>query len=142
MREIGAGIYAFDHAGIMVSIPAEMSNIIPRQMEIEWSPEMWRQDNFRPLRMVMNLKLVDLNNSEEAQLKFSSPIQIKVYYRWAEKVEAVKRAIRFSLAYWQDNQWNLIDEYSDEFPLLSHDWAGFLKFEVLTWGDPAIALGF
>jgi hypothetical protein len=40
MRIVGEGIYAFDEEGVVVRIPPEIGNIIPRQLELEWSPDM------------------------------------------------------------------------------------------------------
>jgi hypothetical protein len=142
MRTIGGGIYAFDEEGVVVSIPPEMSNVTPRRLDLEWSRDMYLPDNFRHLRLVLNLKLVDSYNPEEYQLKFSSPVEIQVYYRWAERILAKNQGVNLSLAYWQNDQWNLIEKYVDVFPILSRGWAGFLRFEVENWGDPTIALGF
>lgn len=141
MRLISEGIYAFEHEGILVTIPAGMENIIPWQKDLVEVPEMWRQTDFKPLRILMNLGFVDLNNPEAVQLKFDKPISIRVHYRWSEKVEAARVRKPFSLAYWQKNQWNPSVALSDEFPLLSHEWAGFVKIEIPVWEDPPIALG-
>lgn len=142
MRIMGEGIYAYDDDGIVVSIPPEMSNIIPRRLELQWSPDMWRQKNFRPLRLVMNLKLEDITNPEISWLKFSLPVQVQVYYGLAEKIQAMQEGSKPTLAYWQNNLWNLIDTVEDVHPVMCQGWDGFLKFEIFTWEDPTIAVGY
>jgi hypothetical protein len=141
MRLISKGTYAFDQEGVLVIIPEDMDYVIPRQLELEWSPNMWQQGNFRPLRLVMNLTFVDLNNPKEIRLEFSSPIQIRVHYTPTEKFDALNRNALNSLAYWKDNQWILIPEVTDVNPILSRAWAGYLEFDIYSWGDPTIAMG-
>lgn len=139
MRIIDRGIYTFDENGVLVRVPPELSNIIAREEKIDWTPEMWQQEDFHPVRLVMNLKLVDVNNPDATQLTFDTPVQVQVYYTHFERSEALKRALK--LAYWHNNRWNLIDPVIDVYPVLSRGWAGFLQFEIPEWGDPAIALG-
>lgn len=140
MRIIGEGIYAFDKEGVLVRIHPEMMNVIPRELPLEWHGEMWRKD-IKPLRLVINLEFVDRNNPEEYLNDFDYPIQFQVYYTSHEKSVAVmKQRDSNRLAYWRNDQWKPITEVEDIYPVLCCGWAGFLRFNIETWGDPTVGL--
>lgn len=141
MRIINEGIYAFDKEGILVIIdPTKMGDVIPRQLPLEWHSDMWGGE-IKPLRLVINLEFVNRYNPEEPLQEFDPAIQFQVYYTAYERAAAgMKQRSESPLAYWRKNQWKLIPEVEDVYPVLCCGWAGFLRFEINTWGDPTIAL--
>ena len=140
MRIIDEGIYVFDKEGVLVRIHPEMRNVIPRKLPLDWHRDMWQGD-IKPLRLVVNLEFVDRNNPEEPLQEFDYPIQFQVYYTSYEKAAAVMKQRGLTpLAFWRNDQWKLITEFEDVYPVLSRGWAGFLRFHIKSWGDPTIGL--
>lgn len=140
MRIINDGIYAFDKEGVLVRIHPEMRDVIPRQLPLEWHRDMWKGD-IKPLRLVINLEFVDRYNPEEPLQEFDYPIQFQIYYTSYEKATAlIKQRGPTPLAYWRNEQWKLITDIEDVYPVLCCGWEGFLRFEIRTWGDPTIGL--
>jgi len=129
---------------VMVKIPIQTPEIKPKRMEIpENLPMAYTPRGFKPLKPIINLKIVDVKNPGTVVTKFSPAIVIRVRYYQQDLDDAERAGGMLALGFWDGKRWRRFGKKRKS-PL--RGWSkknkkGWATVKVSGWPDPTIALG-
>jgi len=129
---------------VVVKFPGHAGKIqvIPRGLpEMKDLPE--TRGVFKPVRLVINLKLEHADQPRAKILKFDPPIEVRVRYTADDYADKEKKILR--MAYWdeENKKWIPFTKAGHKF---SPEWdasmgSGWAVVFLKEWGDPPIAVG-
>lgn len=98
--------------------------------------------NFTPIRLIVNLAVVDYNNLNSVITSFDPPIELELNYTngvlggFDPTEEALK------LAYWDGSTWVVFTKKDNYYTLLQSATGGVARLQISSWaGDPPMAWG-
>ncbi len=127
---------------VMVKVPIHKPAIKPKRLEIPEGIPLPKVGPFRPLRLVINLKMVKVAHSTKLVTKFTPHIIIRVRYYQKDLDDANKAGGSLALGYWDGVSWQRFSDANH----FQTDWddkkkKGWATVEISGWEDPIIAVG-
>lgn len=137
--------FYFRKNGVVVKVPPQAKLIKATRPDIPAGiPMKAAKGKFQPLRLVINLKMVEAGGAGAEVLKFNPPIVIRVRYYATDLANAKKAGGLLSLGVWDGTKWMRFTKKKHFFRL--EQWEkkkgkGWATIEISGWGDPTIGLG-
>jgi hypothetical protein len=139
----------FPDQGVTITIPDDLGNVDIRILEARWENGMGAQhENFEPRRLLSNFEFLA---GEEKLTKFSTEVELILYYTQADINFAQRDDKRVDFAYWDGNQWIRFSKFQyfsrnsiTPLPIWTkYDfvYVGFCAVRIREWPDPPIAVG-
>jgi hypothetical protein len=144
MAKLTYRLHWFWKHGVLVKVPIQKPDIKPKRLEIPAGIPMSATPGvFRPLRQVINLKIVEVNHPSTVVTKFTPSITIRVRYDQKDLNAAKNAGGDLSLGYWDGTHWN---RFTATHHFRLEGWSkkeekGWATVEISSWADPTIALG-
>ncbi len=98
---------------------------------------------FQPIRLVINLKLVDAAEPDSEISEFDPPVEIRILYKQSDFRTAEERHKPLSLGFWDGEQWIRFTEKHHYHPkTMTTPAAGTWGVVLISrWDDPTISVG-
>ena len=132
-------ITGFADAGVWISAPADLTGTLTGVTETD---EMKRgQDDFRPVRIIGNLKLT--NAVGDTRFSFDPPVRLQVRFDNADAETARQRGRRLAIAWWNEDtrMWVKLTEGSTVLAPGVPPQGGNRYFDIPAIDDPPISWG-
>lgn len=136
------GERVFYFPGVTVTIPdqGKWVKVIDKPMPAPSS--MPGNANFTPIRLLINLAVVDYDDENLVLSSFNPPIQIDVNYNSQDLWESARTNKRLKLAYWDGNTWVVFTEELNNFLLQPPTTGTVGEVNISSWaGDPPMSWG-
>jgi len=106
-------------------------------------PNLGPSNDFTPIRLLINIAVMDLNEPGSYLTDFIPPLRISVAYKKQDLFEASQMPKTLKLAFHDGKQWNVFGIGNDhQFRLLPPSQASIGEVVIFHWsGDPPIAWG-
>jgi hypothetical protein len=127
----------FRREGVVVYYPSHVNVVRLRKSVAKMKP---LPDGFRPIRPVINLKVVNTALPHKKVNVFDPPLEVRVRYTDDDLLKARELNAELSLGFWNGKQWIrcVPTKLSTS---RSKKWAGWGVVTIAKWGDPTIAWG-
>jgi hypothetical protein len=135
----------FRNEGVIVKIPSRIRAVQVQRLglqQIETMPAV--PGGFRPFRVVINLKVVDVTQPEKEVSVFDPPIEVRVRYTPSDLKKAAEVGKPLSLGFWDGKQWIRFTPEKHQFrlePGAKPEAGGWGVVSIARWGDPTHAWG-
>ncbi len=98
--------------------------------------------NFTPIRLLVNVAVVDYNNLNSVITSFDPPIELELNYTSGVLGENAPIGEALKLAYWDGSTWVVFTKIDNDYTLLQSATGGVAKLKIYSWaGDPPMAWG-
>ncbi len=136
----GQRVYNF--LGVTVTIPDQGKWVRVVDKAMPPLSTMPGNENFTPIRLLVNLAVVDYDNENTVLTAFNPPIEFDVNYTSQDLWESARIARSLKLAYWDGNSWVVFTESTNQYTLLPPATGTVANVKISTWvGDPPMSWG-
>ena len=132
----------YEFPGITVTIPDQGHWVKAINKPVPPLSQMPGNDEFRPIRVVTNVAIVDYNDESKILSAFDPPIQLDVKYATQDLFEASRVSRAIKLAYWNGSTWVVFTASDNQYQLHPPTTGNVGEVTIQSWiGDPPIAWG-
>jgi hypothetical protein len=100
--------------------------------------------NFYPGRMLANFMIVDASREGAPVVEFDPPLEMEVIYHIEDLYQAAKVNRKLKLAYFDDRQWYILNDFAERFEILPPGLQGrnVCALQISYWpADPPMCWG-
>jgi hypothetical protein len=132
----------FYNFGVTVTVPDQGKWVSVVEKDMPPLSSMPGNANFTPIRLIVNLAVVDYNNLNSVITSFDPPIELEVHYTDQDVSQAVLDGGELKLAYWDGSTWVVFTKAVNQYNLVPQPTGGVAQLQISSWaGDPPMAWG-